>query len=111
MMTVGSRESVSTPQGVGIKPTGHTFASTRRVGLSTFPVATDFLQPQPFREPQCMADVGRRAGGVAQSPAGTHAIDQRSDPHRWIVLVCRILFDQLFRDERGQANQREIRDS
>ena len=41
MMTVGSRESVSTPQGVGIKPTGHTFAPTRRVGLSTFPLATD----------------------------------------------------------------------
>ena len=41
MMTVGSRESVSTPQGVWIKPTGHTFAPTRRVGLSTFPLATD----------------------------------------------------------------------
>ena len=41
MTTVGSRESVSTPQGVGIKPTGHTFAPTRRVGLSTFPLATD----------------------------------------------------------------------
>ena len=40
MMTVGSRESVSTPQGVGIKPTGPTFAPTRRVGLSTFPLAT-----------------------------------------------------------------------
>ena len=36
-----SRESVSTPQGAGIKPTGHTFAPTRRVGLSTFPLATD----------------------------------------------------------------------
>ena len=31
----------SGPQGVGIKPTGHTFAPTRRVGLSTFPLATD----------------------------------------------------------------------
>src|SRR4029077_3774758 len=41
MTTVGSRESVSTPQGVGIKPTGHNFAPTRRVGLSTFPPATD----------------------------------------------------------------------
>ena len=35
------KELVSTPQGVGIKPTGHTFAPTRRVGLSTFPLATD----------------------------------------------------------------------
>ena len=184
MMTVGSRESVSTPQGVGIKPTGHTFAPTRRVGLSTFPLATDpvstaiseslshfglaadfcsssvssflkssrsrsgsratlgpiradvavasvdglsqqghrlvgvglslggrharallpgetrergvgagdgesriaFLQPQPFREPQCMPDVGRRAGGVAQSPAGPPALDQRSDPVSCVVL-------------------------
>ena len=41
MMTVGSRESVSTPQGVGIKPTGPTFAPIRRVGVSTFPLATD----------------------------------------------------------------------
>ena len=176
MMTLGLREPVATPQGVGIKPTGHTLAPTRLVGLSTFPLATDpesaaisdgsahfglaadffsssassflkssrwrsgsrapsvrnrgcrgsrcrrpfsagpspgrpgpfprrptrpcplarpdprarrgrrpwgnhiaFRQPQPFREPQCMPDVGRRAGGVAQSPAGPPAPDQRSD--------------------------------
>ena len=41
MMTVGSRASVSTLQGVGFNPTGHTFAPTRRVGLSTLPFATD----------------------------------------------------------------------
>ena len=41
MMTVLFRESVSTPQGVGIKPTVNTFAPTRRAGLSTFPLATD----------------------------------------------------------------------
>jgi hypothetical protein len=41
MMTVGSRVSVSTPQGAGIKPTGHTLAPARRVGLSKFPLATD----------------------------------------------------------------------
>ena len=41
MMTLGFREPVASPQGVGIKPTGHTLAPTRLVGLSTFPLATD----------------------------------------------------------------------
>ena len=62
-----------------------------------------FRQPQPFREPQCMPDVGRRAGGVAQSPAGPPAPDQRSDPVRWVVLLCRILFDQLFKESEGPS--------
>ena len=59
-----------------------------------------FRQPQPFREPQCMPDVGRRAGGVAQCPAGQPAPDQRSDPVR---CLCRILFDQLFEESEGPS--------
>ena len=184
---------MSTPQGVGIKPTGHTFAPTRRVGLSTFPLATDpvstaiseslshfglaadfcsssvssFLkssrsrsgsrapsvrtadgvavavdglsqqghrlvgvglslggrharallpgearergagagdgessspsvQPQPFREPQCLPDVGRRPGGVAQSPAGQPAPDAAIGPGQVGTSAFGILFDQQF---------------
>ena len=85
MMTVRSRESVSTPQGAGIKPTGHTFAPTRRVGQSTFPLATDPVstarktRPYPGWESLRTALAPRRASAAApaRSPRAIRSIPRR----------------------------------